>query len=217
MDFDDGEWYVRIVRQMKYPHFPVGIHSHFHSGLVPVDASVARFELKFKILLSLDSVVFANFADELEAEDLMELFGRRDVNEGEIVDPRFFAKAPVVIVNEDLLDEPICFVNVGNTAEFKFSDQPVLQGAVGALDAALGLWRVGWDELNAEFRECPIDLRFKRPIDLTACWFWSGASSMLGRMKKPAGAIRVDRHWEPELRKDGLQSNHVWDGAIMLE
>ena len=41
----------------------------------------------------------------------------------------------------------------GGVGEAKFADQTVLAGAPGALDAALGLGRVGGDLLDAEFFE----------------------------------------------------------------
>ncbi len=44
-------------------------------------------------------------------------------------------------------------VQSGGAGETKFADQAVLTGAPGALDAALGLGRVGGDLLDAEFVE----------------------------------------------------------------
>jgi hypothetical protein len=56
-------------------------------------------------------------------------------------------------VGAEVFQHDVGLVQSGGLREAKFADQAVLAGAPGALDAALGLGRVGGDLLNAELLE----------------------------------------------------------------
>jgi hypothetical protein len=58
-----------------------------------------------------------------------------------------------VVVGAEVFQHDVGLVQSGGLREAKFADQAVLAGAPGALDAALGLGRVGGDLLNAELLE----------------------------------------------------------------
>ena len=64
----------------------------------------------------------------------------------------------LVIVGAEAGEHGISFCQSGGASEAELADQTVLESAPGALDAALGLGRVGGDLLDAEFvqRRVPV-------------------------------------------------------------
>src|SRR5208337_1818966 len=64
----------------------------------------------------------------------------------------------LVVVGTEALEHGVGLLQGGGAGEAKFADQTVLKGAPGALDAALGLGRVGGNLLDAEFLESPSEL-----------------------------------------------------------
>src|SRR5271170_7105408 len=64
----------------------------------------------------------------------------------------------LVVVGAEALEHGVGLLQGGGAGEAKFADQTVLAGAPGALDAALGLGRVGGNLLDAEFLESPSEL-----------------------------------------------------------
>ena len=59
----------------------------------------------------------------------------------------------LVVVGAEAGEHGVGLLDGGGVSEAKFADQAVLTGAPDALDAALGLGRVGGDLLDAEFVE----------------------------------------------------------------
>jgi hypothetical protein len=60
-------------------------------------------------------------------------------------------RAALVVVSAEALEHGVGLLHSGGAGEAEFTDQAVLASAPGALDAALGLRRIGGDLLNAEF------------------------------------------------------------------
>src|SRR5208283_3661914 len=63
------------------------------------------------------------------------------------------ASEALVVVGAEAVEHGVGFGQSGGAGEAEFADQAVLKGAPGALDAALGLGRVGGDLLDAKFFE----------------------------------------------------------------
>ena len=59
---------------------------------------------------------------------------------------------------QEVPQDLVCLVDGGGTSQSKLGDQAVLEGAPGALDAALGLRSVGEDEADAQLLQCPAEL-----------------------------------------------------------
>ena len=91
-------------------------------------------------------------------------------------------------------------------SEAKFADQTVLAGAPGALDAALGLGRVGRDLLDAEFFQSPSEL---------------GGSLFSGELfgDGPVGIVALEDAMAVavEAERDAVSDNHGVQGAEIAE
>lgn len=95
-----------------------------------------------------DRVVVAHGAPVLEAEDSLriEAGGPRAIGGGRM--RRRLGEAGVV-VREEVLQEGIRPLTVGDMGEAQFCPQPILEGTEEPLDAPLGLWTVSGDPLDA--------------------------------------------------------------------
>jgi hypothetical protein len=95
---------------------------------------------------------------------------------------------------------------MASTGETEFADQTVLAGTPGALDAALGLGRVGGDLLDAEFFESATQL---------------GGASFSGELfgQGPVGivALKDAMAVAVEAEGDAVSANHGVQGAEITE
>ena len=76
--------------------------------------------------------------------------------------PRRNSEALVPLRQEGDVQKTVGRLPAVDSGHAHLLDQPVLQGAEGALDAPLGLWTVRGDPLDAQFAQGPAELRAGR-------------------------------------------------------
>ena len=106
----------------------------------------------------------------------------------------------LVVVGDEAFEE----IRVGrrhrpDTGQRQLVDEPALHRAVQPLAAPASLGRVGGNVLDAELRPRAPDLRQPRAVD---------AAPRLGRVKRPAGAVGVERHRQAVLAEHRAPGRH---------
>src|SRR5260370_4613506 len=95
-----------------------------------------------------------------------------------------------VVVGAEALEHGVGLFQSGGAGETEFADQAILAGAPGALDAALGLRRVGGNLLNAEFFESASQLGGRL---FAGELFGEGPVSIVALADAVAGAVEGER------------------------
>src|ERR1019366_2182692 len=118
----------------------------------------------------------------------------------------------LVVVGAEASEHGVGLLQGGGAGETEFADQAILAGAPGALDAALGLRRVGGDLLDAEFLQGASQLSGRL---FAGELFGQGPVGIVALEDAVAVAVEAERY---AVRGDhGVQSAKIADSIFGFE